>query len=371
MEVNPSAAATYLIEQDRTNELPHERTSMESVPKLARGTTHSFSKHARETTHSFGTRLARAIETRGPLCVGIDPHPTLLSRWGLPDTVDGLTRFSRTCVEALAGRVAVMKPQSAFFERFGSAGIAVLESTIRQCRAAGALVILDVKRADIGSTAQAYAHAYLNRASPMWADAITVSPYLGFGAIEPIIDEAQAFNNGVFVLALTSNPEGAEVQHARAPDGRTVAQMVLDHVAKRNAGEHPLGSVGVVVGATVAGFAAASGSAWGTTGHASVPTGHASVPTGHASVPTDQASVPPGPAGHDLSRLNGPVLAPGIGPQGASAADLRAVFAGLSGAVLPTLSREVLARGPSVTGLREAAERSLVECRKVLEPPDM
>ena len=166
---------------------------------------------------SFGTRLLRAMETRGPLCVGIDPHPTLLSRWGLPDTVDGLSRFSRTCVEALAGRVAAIKPQSAFFERFGSAGIAVLESTIRQCRAAGALVILDVKRGDIGSTAQAYAQAYLNRASPMWVDAITVSPYLGFGAIDPIVDEAQAFSNGVFVLALTSNPEGAEVQHARAP----------------------------------------------------------------------------------------------------------------------------------------------------------
>ncbi len=286
---------------------------------------------------SFGTRLLRAMETRGPLCVGIDPHPTLLSRWGLPDTVDGLSRFSRICVEALAGRVAAIKPQSAFFERFGSAGIAVLESTIRQCRAAGALVILDVKRGDIGSTAQAYAQAYLNRASPMWVDAITVSPYLGFGAIDPIVDEAQAFSNGVFVLALTSNPEGAEVQHARAPDGRTVAQTILDHVAERNSGDRPLGSVGVVVGATIGRPVAGA----------------------------------PDPVDHDLSRLNGPVLAPGIGAQGATATDLRAVFAGLTGVVVPTLSREVLARGPSVTGLRDATARSQAECRKVLESPDL
>jgi orotidine-5'-phosphate decarboxylase len=307
----------------------------------------------RKIMESFGTRLMRAIETRGPICIGIDPHPTLLSRWGLPDTVDGLSRFSKTCVEALAGRVAAIKPQSAFFERFGSAGIAVLESTIRQCRAAGALVILDVKRGDIGSTAQAYAQAYLNRASPMWVDAITVSPYVGFGAIDPIVDEAQAFSNGVFVLALSSNPEGAEVQHARGPDGRTVAQTILDHVAERNAGERPLGSVGVVVGATIG-----------------RPAGTAVRPAGGLTGYESSAATAD-PVKHDLSRLNGPVLAPGIGAQGATAIDLQAVFAGLTGVVLPTLSREVLARGPSVTGLREATARSLAECRKVLEPPDM
>ena len=93
-------------------------------------------------------------------------------------------------MEALADRVAVLKPQSAFFERFGSAGIAVLESTIRQCRERGALVLLDVKRGDIGSTAQAYAEAYLDPDSPLHADAITVSPYLGFGSLAPVLDVA-------------------------------------------------------------------------------------------------------------------------------------------------------------------------------------
>ncbi len=103
---------------------------------------------------SFGTRLHRAVTERGPLCVGIDPHPGLLAQWGLPDDVHGLDRFSRTVVEALGDRVAVVKPQSAFFERFGSRGVAILESTIRQLRDAGSLVLLDVKRGDIGSTVE-------------------------------------------------------------------------------------------------------------------------------------------------------------------------------------------------------------------------
>ena len=279
---------------------------------------------------SFAERLLRSIDRRGPLCVGVDPHSTLLNRWGLPDSVDGLSRFCRAVVEALADRVAVLKPQSAFFERFGSAGIAVLESTIRQSRAAGALVLLDVKRGDIGSTARAYAQAYLAPESPLHVDAITVNPYLGFGSIATILDEAEAHGGGVFVLALSSNPEGREVQLARTEDGRTVAQLVLDHVADRNAGDKPLGSVGVVIGATVGSL---------------------------------------GDAAPDLSRLNGPVLAPGLGVQGATAEDLRVVFQGLNGVVLPSYSREVLGRGPSVTGLRDAAARCLAECRKVVNYP--
>src|SRR3569833_2823631 len=184
---------------------------------------------------TFGRRLYDTIEKRGPLCVGIDPHPELLARWGLSDDVAGLERFARTVVEALAGRVAVLKPQSAFFERFGSQGIGILESTIRQSREAGALVLLDVKRGDIGSTMAAYASAYLDAASPLSADAITVSPYLGVGALRPAFDVAAANGAGVFVLALTSNPEGPAVQHAAGPDGRTVAQTVVDEISQLHA----------------------------------------------------------------------------------------------------------------------------------------
>src|SRR3954453_21000703 len=157
---------------------------------------------------SFGSRLHRATGERGPLCVGIDPHPALLAKWGLSSDVDGLERFSRTVVEALADRVAVLKPQSAFFECHGSRGIAVLERVIADARSAGALVIADVKRGDIGSTAAAYAQAYLDRSSPLFCGAMTASPYLGVGALSPLVETALASDSGVFVLALTSNVEG-------------------------------------------------------------------------------------------------------------------------------------------------------------------
>ena|SRR5690242_8712144 len=273
---------------------------------------------------SFGERLHRAMAQRGRLCIGIDPHPALLEQWGLPDDATGLERFARTVVDALADRLAVVKPQSAFFERFGSRGIRVLESTIRQSREAGALVLLDVKRGDIGSTMAAYAGAYLDPASPLCADAITVSPYLGVGSLQPAFDMAAAHGGGVFVLALTSNPEGPAVQHAVAADGRTVAQTVIDEISQVNAGVRPLGSLGVVVGATV------------------------------------------GDTGHDLSRVNGPLLAPGLGAQGATPAGLRTVFGASLPNVLPSYSREVLGAGPTPAGLQAAAERVLAACRAAL-----
>jgi orotidine-5'-phosphate decarboxylase len=274
----------------------------------------------------FGRRLRAAMDARGPLCVGIDPHPALLSAWGLPDSPSGLERFTRTVVEALADRAAVAKPQSAFFERFGASGIMVLESTIRQLRGAGTLVLLDVKRGDIGSTAAAYADAYLDLTSTLRVDAITVSPYLGFGSLAPMIDKAITTGAGVFVLALTSNPEGSTVQRARTADGRTVAQTMIDEAAQVNVGVSPLGDVGVVIGATL------------------------------------------GDTAHDLTVLNGPVLAPGMGAQGGRPADLRVVFGDNLAAVLPSYSREILAHGPSVTALRDSFERHRDSCRSAVQP---
>src|SRR3954454_15934524 len=141
---------------------------------------------------TFGGRLGQAIEARGRLCVGIDPHPALLDSWGFTDSVFGLEMFAMTAVEAVAGAAAVVKPQSAFFERHGSKGVAVLEQVIAGCRERGCLVLLDVKRGDIGTTAQAYADAYLDRNSPLAVDAITVSPYLGIGSLDPVFDTALA-----------------------------------------------------------------------------------------------------------------------------------------------------------------------------------
>ncbi len=273
-----------------------------------------------ETTAPFGARLLRAMDTRGPLCVGIDPHSSLLTDWGLNDDVAGLERFTRTTVEALADRVAVLKPQSAFFERFGSRGIAVLEKAVEEARAAGALVLMDAKRGDIGSTMGAYAETYLHKDSPLFSDAVTVSPYLGFGSLRPALDAAAVSGAGVFVLALTSNPEGAEVQRSTVADGRSLAQVMLDHMAAENAGAQPLGSVGAVIGATL------------------------------------------GDAGVDLD-INGPLLAPGIGAQGATPADLPRVFGTAVGNVVPNVSRGVLRHGPDTAALRESAARFADEVR--------
>ncbi len=278
------------------------------------------------TAHTtFGQRFVESRDKRGPLCVGIDPHPSLLDAWGLPDDVTGLERFSRTVVDALADRVAVLKPQSAFFERYGSAGIAVLENVILTARTAGALVLLDVKRGDIGSTMRAYATAYLDPDSPLCVDAVTASPYPGLGALRPLFDTAAAYGGGVFVLALTSNPEGATVQQARTADGRTVAQTIVDGVAELNAGARPLGSVGLVVGATA------------------------------------------DPHSCDLTCVNGPLLAPGMGAQGGAPADLRTVFGPAVSAVLPSYSRQVLAAGPDPSALRDAADRALADCARALD----
>ncbi|MEV1177620.1 orotidine-5'-phosphate decarboxylase, partial [Nonomuraea sp. NPDC049784] len=169
---------------------------------------------------SFGTRLRARLDECGPLCVGIDPSPALLHAWGLDDSPAGLERFSRTVADAVSDVAAVVKPQSAFFERWGSRGIAVLERTIADLREAGTLVLLDVKRGDIDSTMAAYAEAYLDRGSPLAVDAVTLSPYLGFGSLEGAITSAVANDAGVFVLARTSNPEAAPLQ-------RLVADQVL------------------------------------------------------------------------------------------------------------------------------------------------
>ncbi|WP_329341373.1 orotidine-5'-phosphate decarboxylase [Streptomyces sp. NBC_00663] len=272
-------------------------------------------------TDAFGTRLRRAMDERGPLCVGIDPHASLLTEWGLNDDVAGLERFSRTVVEALADRVAVFKPQAAFFERFGSRGVAVLEKTVEEARAGGALVVMDAKRGDIGSTMAAYAEAFLRKDSPLFSDALTVSPYLGYGSLSPAIALARESGAGLFVLALTSNPEGGEVQHAVRADGRNIGATMLAHLAAENVGEEPLGSFGAVVGATLG----------------------------------DLSS-------YDLD-INGPLLAPGIGAQGATPADLPAVFGGVLRNVLPNVSRGVLRHGPDVGALRESAERFAAEIK--------
>jgi orotidine-5'-phosphate decarboxylase len=263
---------------------------------------------------TYAERLLAALEQRGPLCVGIDPHAKLLADWGLGDDVAGLERFALTAVEAIAPVAAVIKPQSAFFERFGARGVAVLEQVIATGRAAGAIVIVDAKRGDIGSTMAAYADAYLDPASPLTGDAVTISPYLGYGSLAPAITAAMTHDRGVFVLTLTSNPDGASVQRAER-SGVSVAQSMVDAAGADNAGALPLGRVGLVVGATV------------------------------------------GDLGIDLAALGGPVLVPGLGAQGGTPADIRRLFGDRPG-VIGSTSRGVLAAGPDPAALRAATLRT-------------
>jgi orotidine 5'-phosphate decarboxylase subfamily 2 len=265
-------------------------------------------------TEPFGTRVRAAMDERGPLCVGLDPHASLLDAWGLPDTAYGLERFAMTVVEAITDRISVLKPQSAFFERHGSAGVAVLERAIAGAQENGALVLLDVKRGDVGSTVDAYADAYLGPTSPLAVDAITAHPYLGFGALQPFVTTALEHNRGVFVVTLSSNPEGPEVQADRREDGITVAGTMLRQIAERNAGADPLGSIGAVVGATI------------------------------------------GDTGEDFA-INGPLLAPGFGAQGGTVDDLERIFGAALPNVVPSTSREVLAAGPDPAGLRDAVAK--------------
>ena len=265
-------------------------------------------------TNSFGQRLVDAGRERGRLCVGIDPHPYLLEQWGLDNSPEGLRTFSMRCVEAFADSAALVKPQVAFFERFGAAGFAVLEETLAGLREAGCLTVADAKRGDIGSTMEGYGDAWLGETSPLRADSVTLSPYLGVGALGAAIATAQENNRGVFVLAATSNPEARAIQAVPAGTADSIAQAVVDECAAFNASEQEAGvagSVGVVVGATV--------------------------------------DNPP-----RLDSLNGPVLLPGVGAQGAGPAQVHAIVSECPQLGFANVSRAVLQRGPQVDDLRKA-----------------
>ena len=267
----------------------------------------------------FGDRLQQAVAERGRIIAGIDPHASLLADWSLPDTPEGLRQFSQRALEAFSGRVAAIKPQSAFFERHGSAGVAVLEELLAGARARGVLTILDVKRGDIGSTMAAYAQAHLLPGTPLEADAITVSPFLGTGSTDPAAHLAAEHGKGLFLLALTSNPDGPQVQHALTARDTPVACEIARHAEKIGApGSGRWSSVGLVVGATV-------GDAYRR-------------------------------LGLDRAAPSAPLLAPGFGAQGAGPAQMPEVFGENAGQVLVSLSRGVLGAGPDVGDLARRAE---------------
>lgn len=209
-----------------------------------------------ETT-SFADRLAAAVARKGaPLCVGLDPMPARFPaelRGG--DPVEAAERFCLGIVDAVADTAVAVKPQSAFFEVLGSRGVAVFERVCEHARDADLLVVADVKRGDISTTAEAYAAAYLEPRGerPPLADATTVSAYLGGDSVEPFLRVCREHGAGIFCLVKTSNPGSGDVQDRPLADGRPVWQHVAGLVEEWGAGlvgESGLSSVGAVVGAT-------------------------------------------------------------------------------------------------------------------------
>lgn len=268
---------------------------------------------------AFGARLAQRFAERKRLCVGIDPHTALLAEWGLTDDAAGAERMGRAVVEAAAEVAVCVKPQVAFFERFGASGFAALERVLADARDAGLLVIADVKRGDIGSSFDAYAEAWLAPGSPLESDAMTAHAFHGFGSLTGALRLVREHGKGLFVLAATSNPEAAAVQLSQVSEGRTLAAHLVSDARAANAGEAhsalAVGSVGVVLGATV------KLSDYG----------------------LDLTETPAAPMV--------PILAPGFGFQGARIEDVEQIFGALTPAVLASESRSVLAGGAA--GLAE------------------
>jgi len=276
---------------------------------------------------SFGAKLAKSFENYGQLCVGIDPHQALLADWSLPDSAAGLREFAKIALEATIGRVGIIKPQVSFFERFGSAGFAVLEEFAQEAAKSDLVVIMDAKRGDIGTTMDAYFEAWLGANAPFICDALTVSPYLGFESLKPVMAESLERGKGVIVLAATSNPEGASLQKATSA-GVTIAKQIWAGLSELNSvtagpGEQ-FGSFGAVIGATLSlgGF------------------GLGSIQDGQGLGAT-------------------PILAPGFGAQGALLSDSRQLFGEASKQVIHSVSRSVLEAGPM--GLAKAIDIAKLE----------
>jgi orotidine-5'-phosphate decarboxylase len=270
---------------------------------------------------SFSSRLVRNFERYGQLCLGIDPHASLLDDWGLEDSVDGLRTFSNRVLEAAIGRVGIIKPQVSFFERFGSKGFAVLEELATAANQTDMLVIMDAKRGDIGSTMDGYFDAWLSRTASFVCDALTISPYLGFDSLSNVMASALENGKGLFVLAATSNPEGKSLQKADI-NGVSIAADILNRLEDTNRvnldPNGSLGNFGAVVGATL-----------------------------------NFQSVGIGQIYEDKTMVT-PLLAPGFGAQGASLNQCAELFGAASKRVIASVSRSVLAAG--TTGIENAIE---------------
>jgi orotidine-5'-phosphate decarboxylase len=268
-----------------------------------------------EGVANFADRLVEAVQRkRSQLVVGLDPRLDVLPMelrgeavLGRVAAASAVARFCRGIVDAVAPYVVAVKPQSAFFEALGPEGMRALEEVCDHARSIGLLVLLDAKRGDIGSTARAYASAYLEPrdGGPPLADAMTASPYLGADSVEPFLAACRRDGSGVFFLVRTSNAGAADVQDLALSDGRPLWHYLAEFVHEWGeplVGEHGLSSIGAVVGATY--------------------------PRGVS----------------EARRLmpNAPLLLPGVGAQGATPADVARAFTGGPASALVTASRSVI-----------------------------
>ncbi len=281
---------------------------------------------------SYSKKVETAFNTVGQLCVGIDPHAELLQENGFEDSVAGLKSFSFELLDAITQASAIVKPQVAFFERFGAKGLAVLEEILSEASKRKLFVIADAKRGDIGSTMQGYANAWLSKDAPFICDALTVSPYLGVGAMERAISAAIERNKGLFVLAATSNQEAQNIQSAQST-GKTIAELVAEEVRSLNQlatnSNGRFGNLGLVIGATV----------------------------NLKSLSLDRIN-------NSIASNRTLVLAPGFGFQGAKLADARRIFGELAQDVIYTVSRSALRDG--ITGAARAIAADQQELQTAL-----
>jgi orotidine-5'-phosphate decarboxylase len=265
----------------------------------------------------FSSLLLQRIRAYSPLCVGIDPSAALLKQCGFPNSPEGALAFGLRVLQSVNFQLSIIKPQSAFFERFGSAGLQALEELVREARAREVLVLLDGKRGDIDTTGAAYAEGYFSATTTLRVDAVTTHAYLGLGALKPFIKTALENEGGIFVVVRSSNPEGAGLQLARMADGTSVAQHLSAEITRLNQmnGSASLGPIGAVVGAT-------------------------------CDDADEVAGAMPGSF----------ILAPGVGAQGATMRDVKARMPRARGRVLPSVSRGILANGTSDADIGKTIE---------------
>ncbi len=278
---------------------------------------------------SFADRFFALANKRSPLCVGLDPTRPLLRQWGLAEDAESVHRLIATVLEAADGEEAVFKPQCGFFEAFGPAGMVELARAVAAVRDQGALALIDAKRGDIGTTMEGYAEAMLGEDSGFGGDAMTATAYLGFSALAPLLERARERRGAVFVVVRSSNPDGAALQDARLADGRAVADALADDITGFNA------TAGVAIGPACAVVGATLEAATATA---------------------------------TLGRLEQSlILAPGVGAQGASFADVADRFGPAAARTLPSVSRGILQEGPSVARLRDAIGRARDEAWRMAE----